>query len=142
MLDERYGSFYEEVDLCRRVRWAGYRVALLKWLWVEHAGGDVGVPSAYRAFHMTRNRYLYLFTDPGIAGSTAARLVCAWIWDDLLRQLPEPCGLVKSKKQYARVWASLLGMALHIARQRNANHRRTRTCQPAPKAARSRGQQA
>ena len=122
-LDERYGSFYEEVDLCRRARWAGYRVALLRELWVEHAEGSVGAPSPYRAFHMTRNRYLHLFTDPEIGLRKTLRLSMAWVHDDLCRQLPAPSGLVTSRLQYVRIWGSLIRMAPHILTRRNANRR-------------------
>ena len=39
LFDERFHSRYEEVELCRRARLAGWRVALLLDLGIHHKGG-------------------------------------------------------------------------------------------------------
>ena len=122
LLDARYHTFYEEVDLCRRVRWAGSRVALLTDLWIEHHGGSQGPPSAYRRFHMTRNRYFYLFTDPALSRRVAVRLTASWLRDDVLRQLPEEDGLVGSLGEYLKVWSSILWNAPGLWQTRRRNH--------------------
>jgi GT2 family glycosyltransferase len=64
-----YGTFYEEVDLCRRLRWAGLRTALVIDSRVQHAGGGYWTASAetrrWRDRLMLRNRWLYELSDPG-----------------------------------------------------------------------------
>lgn len=120
-LDPVYHTFYEEVDLCRRARWAGFRVALLTNRWIEHAGAHGGRPSEYRAFHMTRNKYLYLFTDPHIGGIRKSQIVFAWLLDDLTIQLPAETGLVSSFGQYIRVWLSLFSLAPYVMRTSHLN---------------------
>jgi GT2 family glycosyltransferase len=42
LFDPVYHTYYEETDLCRRVRWAGGRVALLLDASIEHYGGGGG----------------------------------------------------------------------------------------------------
>lgn len=123
LFDPVYHTFYEEVDLCRRVRWAGYRVALLKRVRIAHAGGSESgePPSKYRAFHMTRNRFLYLFTEPNIRPSDVVRLTLAWIKDDVTVQIRQKNGLVKSWTQYAQVWGSLAKLSCYVVRTRLRN---------------------
>jgi GT2 family glycosyltransferase len=85
LFDERFHSYYEEVELCRRARWAGWRVALLLDLSVFHAGGSGG-DSRYRRVHLIRNRLYYLFTDPDWPLPLAMRLVARWLSRDLRGQ--------------------------------------------------------
>jgi GT2 family glycosyltransferase len=105
--DARYHSFYEEVDLCRRARRAGYRVALLLYAFVEHEGRSESAGSRYRNFHLTRNRILYALTDPAITRLAAARLILRWLFDDVVRQLPDDNGTVTDAGELAAAWLSV-----------------------------------
>lgn len=82
--DPTFHTYYEEVDLCRRARWAGWRVALLLDHGIQHYGGG-GNPtgSDYTRINMRRNRYYYLLTDPEWNLVKTARLTSRWLADDL-----------------------------------------------------------
>jgi len=119
--DELYHTYYEEVDLCRRVRWAGFRVALLTDAFIEHWGGGhaSGKSSDYRDYHMMRNKYLYLFSDPGYSIRDAIDL--AWRW--VLHDLREICEFKRNwRGNLIHFWRSLKWLAGHakavIARRR------------------------
>jgi GT2 family glycosyltransferase len=83
--DEIFHSFYEEVDLCRRALWAGYKLGLLTSLRLPHASRGVGDGSHFRRYLRFRNKYLFTLTDPNVAlrwlPATLLRLL---VWD--LRQ--------------------------------------------------------
>lgn len=80
IFDEAYHTFYEETDLCRRARLAGWRVALLTKYGIYHQGGE---GSPYRRLLMMRNKYYFLLTD--IDMKAADMVAIAWGW--LLRDL-------------------------------------------------------
>lgn len=84
LLDEVFHTYYEEVDLCRRARWAGWRVALLLDLGIQHHGGG-GSPSSspYTRVNMRRNRYYYLLTDVDWNPVKASLLAGRWLLADL-----------------------------------------------------------
>jgi len=86
LLDVTYHSYYEESDLCRRARWAGWRVALLLALKVQHYGGGDTRYSSYRRRHMLRNKYYFLATDPDWDLPAAAALAARWLVRDLSRR--------------------------------------------------------
>jgi len=90
LLDETYGTYYEEIDLCRRVRWAGWRVALLRDVHLRHQGAGGTTHSHYRRRRMIRNKYYHLFTDPGWPAAKTARLTVRWVRTDLRRGGPTP----------------------------------------------------
>ena len=55
--DERYFCYFEDVDLCFRLRLAGWRVVQTPDAVVAHVGGGVsGTRSAFADFHGARNR--------------------------------------------------------------------------------------
>jgi GT2 family glycosyltransferase len=83
LLDEVFHTYYEEVDLCRRARWAGWRVALVLDIGIQHKGGGGAGHGRYRRVHMRRNRYYYLFTDVDWRIAQAARLAGRWFRHDL-----------------------------------------------------------
>lgn len=89
-LEETYHSYYEEVDLCRRARWAGWRVALCTDIGVQHVGGGSTAGSLFRRRHMLRNKYYYLATDPGWPPLRAFALALLWIGRDLRRRGAAP----------------------------------------------------
>jgi GT2 family glycosyltransferase len=79
--DERYFLYWEDADLCRRLRKQGYRVAYVAGATaihrVGHSSRDVR-SSAIRAFH--ESAYLYYSTHVAPAASLrrlAARLLLA-----------------------------------------------------------------
>jgi GT2 family glycosyltransferase len=83
VFDEVFHTYYEEVDLCRRVRWAGWRVALAMDLGIQHHGGGGAGRGRYRRIQMRRNRYYYLCTDVEWLPRDAARLAARWLARDL-----------------------------------------------------------
>ena len=83
IFDEVFHTYYEEVDLCRRARWAGWRVALLLDLGIQHKGGGGAGHGRYRRVQMRRNRYYYLLTDVDWPLSKALRLAGRWLRKDL-----------------------------------------------------------
>lgn len=83
LFDTTYHTYYEEPDLCRRARWAGWRVALLLDVGVQHYGGGNTQHSLYRRRLMLRNKYYFLFTDPEWRWPSALRLACIWLRLDL-----------------------------------------------------------
>lgn len=82
LFDVAYHSYYEESDLCRRARWAGWRVALVLGLEVQHYGGGGRGDSSYRRRHMLRNKYYFLATDPEWSWPAAAHLAAHWLLSD------------------------------------------------------------
>lgn len=56
-LDERFFLYFEETDLCRRLREAGWRVKVVPGarVWQEKQG----VPGLHYYYYMSRNRYLF-----------------------------------------------------------------------------------
>jgi GT2 family glycosyltransferase len=77
--DSVYHTYYEETDLCRRVRWHGYRVALLLDASIQHKGGGSAQASRYRSYHMLRNRFLFAYTDPTWTPGELLQLTGAWV---------------------------------------------------------------
>jgi GT2 family glycosyltransferase len=85
LLDPAYHTYYEELDLCRRIRWLGYRVALLLDEGIEHVGGGNTSGTRYKTYHMLRNKYYYLWTDPTWRVPDALQLSWSWVRSDLRR---------------------------------------------------------
>lgn len=83
LFDELFHTYYEEVDLCRRARWAGRRVALLLEFGIQHKCAGGAGNGRYRRVHMRRNRYYYLLTDIGWSASETVRLCARWLGRDL-----------------------------------------------------------
>ena len=83
VFDEMYHTYYEEVDLCRRTRWAGWRVALTLDFGIQHEGGGGAGRGQYRRVQMRRNRYYYLLTDVDWRPINIARLALKWVRRDL-----------------------------------------------------------
>lgn len=59
--DSAYFLFFEEVDLCRRLHWLGYRTLLRKDALVRHAWG--GHQQEYRRAMWIRSKYVFIVTD-------------------------------------------------------------------------------
>lgn len=85
IFDEAYHTFYEETDLCRRARLAGWRVALLtKYGIYHHGGGGSGSGSPYRRLQMMRNKYYFMLTDIDMEAADMAAIAWGWLGRDLL----------------------------------------------------------
>jgi len=83
LFDDVFHTYYEEVDLCRRARLAGWRVALLTDAVIGHHGEGGTAGSAYRRRHMMRNKYYYLAADIDIPRPVQARIALRWLARDL-----------------------------------------------------------
>lgn len=61
LFDERYFLYFEDVDLCFRIRQAGYTCLLVTSTMIEHEGSasTEGGLSLWRAYYHTRNRLLF-----------------------------------------------------------------------------------
>ena len=81
--DINYHTFYEEIDLCRKIKWLKYRVALLTDLYIQHQGGGSTAISNYKKNLMMRNKYYYLLTDPTWNISQICLLFRRWITNDI-----------------------------------------------------------
>lgn len=84
--DETYETYFEDVDLCRRARWAGWRVAVLLDVGVQHycgGGSEVAGQSRYRRLRIRRNRYYHLLTGIDWRVPDALRVATRWLWQDL-----------------------------------------------------------
>lgn len=128
LFDAAYHSYYEESDLCRRTRWAGWRVALLLDHTIQHFGGGGSRHSLYRRRKMLRNKYYFLFTDPGWTVLDTMRLAGYWLWLDLHRKGAAPAATVAGAAgDILAAVGSLLLLAPRILRQRRRHHRLLRT---------------
>ena len=95
LFDETFFCFYEEVDLCRRTRWAGYRVCLAVDLGIEHLGGASTNADFLRVRLMMRNRYYYALTDPRLDSQVLRILLIKFAREDLgLRRSRRPARLL------------------------------------------------
>ncbi|WP_374728021.1 glycosyltransferase family 2 protein [Catenuloplanes niger] len=135
ILDEVFHTYYEEVDLCRRARWAGWRVALLLDEGIQHhGGGGAATRSTYTRVHMRRNRYYCLLTDVDWSPVKAARLAARWLVADLrgrsvVGRIPPMTGARETVA--AMRW--LAGQAPTIVARRQ-RHRGLRAARPAVRA--------
>lgn len=66
--DPIYGSYYEDYDLCRRIREAGYRVGVCTRGRIQHYSGSATTSAAARrrrARQLIRNRFIYRIREAG-----------------------------------------------------------------------------
>lgn len=82
LLDEVYHSFYEETELCRRARLAGWRVALVTDCGIHHHGDSTDAGS-YRRLQMMRNKYFFLLTDIDLTLVDIMAITGGWLRRDL-----------------------------------------------------------
>jgi GT2 family glycosyltransferase len=81
--DEIYHAFFEEVDLCRRALWRGYKLGLVTGLYLSHASRGADNGSDYRIYYRIRNRYLFILTDPDLALISLPLIIARLIVADL-----------------------------------------------------------
>lgn len=124
LFDATYHTYYEETDLCRRVRWAGWRVALVLNLGIQHYGGGGTRASVYRRRRMLRNKYYFLLTDPEWRWREIALLAGRWLRLDLQRKGAAPADTFRDALGDTLVGLGwLLRQALRIARRRHDHSR-------------------
>lgn len=103
--DATYHTYYEEVDLCRRIRWLGYRVGLLTNVFIQHQGGGSTKESLYKKKLMMRNKYYFLLTDPTWNLRYTGKLLIQWLHHDLILNFP---------KDVSQFLQTLLWIFLHL----------------------------
>ncbi|WP_327073913.1 glycosyltransferase family 2 protein [Kitasatospora purpeofusca] len=126
LFDRVFHTYYDETDLCRRARWANWRVALNLDLGIQHYGGGSTGASTYRRVQMRRNRYYFLLTDITWTWPAILSLAGRWLRQDLAgRSVGGNTTPVRGWAETAAAAWWLLGLAPTIARRRRA-HRRLR----------------
>jgi GT2 family glycosyltransferase len=139
LFDEVFHTYYEETDLCRRARWAGWRVALLLDAGIQHFGGGGTAGSRYRRVQMRRNRYYYLLTDIDWHPLPMLRLARRWLTGDLRgRSVGGATSWWRGTWETAEALCWLARRAPLIRARRRAHHRLgPQTASQAPRQARS-----
>ncbi|QKW20582.1 glycosyltransferase family 2 protein [Kitasatospora sp. NA04385] len=126
LFDRVFHTYYEETDLCRRARWANWRVALNLDLGIQHYGGGGTGASTYRRVQMRRNRYYFLLTDISWTWPAIISLAGRWLRQDLAgRSVGGNTTPLRGCAETAAATWWLLRLAPTIARRRRA-HRRLR----------------
>lgn len=124
LFEEIYHTYYEEVDLCRRVRWAGYKVALVLNLSIQHfgAGGSTG-KSPYRNYHYSRNKYIYLITEPEYNFSEIFSLTTRWLKSDIKKAFAKKKTDITNLRQFLAItlWLLFKFPVLLKIRKKNRN---------------------
>jgi GT2 family glycosyltransferase len=127
LFNETYETYFEDVDLCRRARWAGWRVAVVTSVGVQHfCGGGGGTPEQelYRRIRIRRNRYYHLFTGPDWSLGDAVRLASRWLARDVIggQHIGFAIGRVRAAVETAAAIGWLLTRLPCLARARRQHH--------------------
>jgi GT2 family glycosyltransferase len=72
-LDERYRLYYEEVDLAKRLRGAGFRIVLVRTVRAVHRGKGSPAAPGLREAAYSHGEQVYFRTHHGLAGALAVR---------------------------------------------------------------------
>ena len=111
--DERFFIYFEETDLCERIRRAGWSIWVVPSAQARHPKGDA-VPPAYYFYYMARNRYLFWQKNFAIApGRVALQLLreTAMVCASTLRARPPLTRAVRARwaaRQLAGSWRGTL----------------------------------
>jgi GT2 family glycosyltransferase len=82
LFDEGYFLYYEDVDLCRRARRAGYRVVYIPDAWLTHLESAItvkGSPAYLEWFYRGRWRFILKHYDPAQILSASIPAEQAWL---------------------------------------------------------------
>ncbi len=104
--DDRYFMYWEDVDLCDRLRAHGGEIVWLPWVQVVHASGasSGGGRSPLRKFLMACNSVRYLRQHGGLRGWLAFALFDLLLWPVIL-----PAGPRAALAKLRGMWAGLCG---------------------------------
>ena len=118
--DDRFFIYFEETDLCARVRAAGWRVRLVPGTEIDHPKTPGTLPPYY-FYYMVRNRYLFWAKNYGVGfWRVAARVARAtvWAWGSVAKALvlPSRRGQLHARLRDARLQlrAALVGTLDHL----------------------------
>jgi GT2 family glycosyltransferase len=115
--DENFFLYYEEVDLCRRIRNAGHRIRYWPDVEVIHLGGEssktvqtlaMSKSGSQLALWRMRSEFLYYRKHHGVAAWLAKQLESVWHRLRAWKNRSEPAGL---KAGESRALVSLLDQA-------------------------------
>lgn len=113
LLDEDLFLFFNDVDLCRRIHRAGYRIHFLVEAQVMHHGGASTRRFADFALEWHRNRARYYQRAYGAPGFLFAKAMTAWrAWEEWwgkIRPLEDPGARAAGKAEILRVLREVLG---------------------------------
>lgn len=124
LLEEVYHTYYEEVDFCRKARWVGYKVALLLNLTIQHFGGGGSIKnSLYRNYHYSRNKYIYLYSDPEYSYKEIFILNAKWIVNDIKDLILKKHNNISNLKQLIKIFSWLLINCKTLIKMRNNNRK-------------------
>jgi GT2 family glycosyltransferase len=122
LFDEVFETYFEEAEHCRRVRWAGWRVAILLNVGIQHqCGGGADGPGQrrYRRLRIRRNRYYFLFADVDWPLPKAFRLAGRWLRRDLAGlDMAYPVGRVRAAAETLSALGWLARHLPHVVRRR------------------------
>ena len=107
--DDRYFMYWEDVDLCERLRRRGGRIVWLPWVRVEHLAGQSsgGGRSPLRKFLMACNAVRYLRARGSATGWAAWFVFDVLLWPLAL--------LTGPRAAFAKLRGTLAGLTGHAA---------------------------
>jgi GT2 family glycosyltransferase len=95
IFDERFFAYYEDVELCARLRRDGWRLAVLPLVEATHRGSATGPVLGTRALRLrTRNRYFVARLHRGVGR------IRALLWEDAKL-------LVRGRSSFVGIWQGL-----------------------------------
>ena len=111
--DDRYFMYWEDVDLCERLRARGGRIVWLPWVQVVHAAGQSsgGGRSPLRKFLMANNAVRYLRAHGTVAGWGGWLVFDVLLWPLVL--------LAGPRAAWAKLRGTLAGVVGHRASARD-----------------------
>jgi len=130
LFDELFHSFYEEVDLCRRLLWAGHKLGLLTNVRLPHASRGLGDRSRWRRYLRFRNKYLFTLTDPNIALRWLPVILFRLLTSDLRQAAFSARRTDMSLTSSTMAIAWLIGNTRQIARARACRQRMVESGRP------------
>lgn len=111
LFEEIFHTYYEETDLCRKARWAGYEIGVLLDIFIQHFGGGESINRpTYTNYYFRRNKYIYLITDPEYGFHEILSISRRWI----LRDVKSTLKTSKLFKEYIQLANILLWLITHV----------------------------